>query len=417
MSSIPHSISYVPILPFPDFKWKWASLQCTESINDPIVLLGVLYRMRKLEILDQGFKYSSPEFTNELRELSHDIKDSIGVDLAGRGGSRNLIRNSGQYWKATGLIKSDSHSGLIQLTNFGRKVADHEISQTEFAAYTISHFTLPNPTIQNDNEIKLWRDSGLKIRPLLLILQILLELKKRNVSRGISTEDIASIIVPLSSQKAALNDYIFFLEEYWNDKIDILKWPNCAKRSNDKRVLREFLLFLSNYGFINESICSSKNRFDDQYILNPLIIDEIAALVNRAIANHDLIADDEEITSEVERKRAKGRPNQANFRRLVLQACERCVITNATMPEILEAAHIKPYKYNGEDTAANGFAMRTDIHILFDTGHLRISPEGNVVLTNRARLDYGTIIPPRIVIPSFTNLDFVRWRWENYSGY
>lgn len=231
MNSIPHSISYVPVLPFPEFKWKWASLQCTESINDPIVLLGVLYRMRKLEILDQGFKYSSPEFTNELRELSQDIKDSIGVDLAGRGGSRNLIRNSGQYWKATGLIKSDSHSGLIQLTTFGRKVADHEISQTEFAAYTISHFILPNPTIQNDNEIRLWHDSGLKIRPLLLILQILLELKKRNVSRGISTEDIATIIVPLSSQKAALNDYIFFLEEYWNDKIDISKWPNCAKRS------------------------------------------------------------------------------------------------------------------------------------------------------------------------------------------
>lgn len=82
-----------------------------------------------------------------------------------------------------------------------------------------------------------------------------------------------------------MNDYIFFLEEYWNDKIDISKWPNCAKRSNDKRVLREFLLFLSNYGFINEYICSNKNRFDDQYILNPLIIDEIETLVNRAIAN------------------------------------------------------------------------------------------------------------------------------------
>ncbi len=417
MSSIIHSTSFVPILPFADFKWKWASLQCTESINDPVVLLGVLYRMRKLEILDQGFKYSSPEFTNELRELSHDISDSIGVDLAGRGGSRNLIRNSGQYWKATGLIKSDNHSGLIQLTAFGRKVADHEITQTEFATYTVSHFTLPNPIIQNRDEIKLWNDAGLKIRPLLLILRILIELRKRDIRRGISAEDIAKIIVPLSSQKATLDDYIFFLEEYWSGNIDTSKWPDCAKRSNDKRVLREFLLFLANYGFTEESVSSAKNRFDDQYVLNPLIADEIAAIVNRALVNNDSIAEEEEITSEVERKRAKGRPNQANFRRLVLQACERCVITNATMPEVLEAAHIKPYKYNGEDTAANGFAMRTDIHILFDTGHLRISPEGNVVLTQRARLDYGTIIPPRIIIPSVTNLDFVRWRWENYSGY
>ena len=41
------------------------------------------------------------------------------------------------------------------------------------------------------------------------------------------------------------------------------------------------------------------------------------------------------------------------------------------VPEILEAAHIKPFKYNGEDTVANGFAMRVDIHTLFDAGHLR----------------------------------------------
>ena len=92
------------------------------------------------------------------------------------------------------------------------------------------------------------------------------------------------------------------------------------------------------------------------------------------------------------------------------------MITNVMMPEILEAAHIKPFKYNGEDTVANGFAMRVDIHTLFDAGHLRISPEGDIELSNRARLDYGASIPPRIVIPSFTNREFLRWRWENYNG-
>ncbi len=39
----------IPALPFEGFKWKWASLQCTEGINDPVVLLGVLFRMAKLE--------------------------------------------------------------------------------------------------------------------------------------------------------------------------------------------------------------------------------------------------------------------------------------------------------------------------------------------------------------------------------
>ena len=84
--------NFIATKPFPNFKWKWACLQCTEGINDPVVLLGVLFRMRKLE--SRGLRYSSPEFANELVELSNDIKDSIGVDLARRTGERNLIRNS-----------------------------------------------------------------------------------------------------------------------------------------------------------------------------------------------------------------------------------------------------------------------------------------------------------------------------------
>ncbi|MDR1966219.1 MAG: HNH endonuclease [Synergistaceae bacterium] len=127
-----------------------------------------------------------------------------------------------------------------------------------------------------------------------------------------------------------------------------------------------------------------------------------------------------DIASEIERKRVShfktARPNQARFRKEVLLACKRCVITNVTMPEVLEAAHIKPYKYNGEDTIANGFAMRMDIHLLFDTGHLRISENGEVRLSTRARMDYGAAIPPQIAVPDFTDIRFLRWRWENFNG-
>jgi hypothetical protein len=98
--------------------------------------------MRKLEPL--GVKYSSDEFAKELIDLSNDVKDSVGVDLERRTGNRNLIRNSGQYWRAVGLIPPADHSGQIKLTEFGRKVADHDISQTEFAAITVQTFKLPN---------------------------------------------------------------------------------------------------------------------------------------------------------------------------------------------------------------------------------------------------------------------------------
>ena len=166
--------TYIPKLPFTDFKWKWASLQCTESLNDPVVLLGVLFRMRKLEV--KGLKYSSPEFARELEELSNDVKDSIGVNLAGRTGERNLIRNSGQYWRAVGLLEDGDRTGQINLTEFGRRVADREVTQTEFAAITIQTFKLPNRKIQSADECQLWLDNGLVLYPLRLILDIEKEL-------------------------------------------------------------------------------------------------------------------------------------------------------------------------------------------------------------------------------------------------
>jgi len=172
--AIPHY--YIPQKPFPDFKWKWASLQCTESLNDPVVLLGVLFRMRKLE--KYGYKYSSDEFANELRELSDDIKDSVGVDLAHRIGERNIIRNSGQYWRAVGLLEDGDRTGKIRLTDFGRRVADHDISQTEFSAITVQTFKLPNPQVQKPEECRQWTDHGLVIYPLRLILTILKRLQE-----------------------------------------------------------------------------------------------------------------------------------------------------------------------------------------------------------------------------------------------
>lgn len=411
--------NFVPTKPFPDFKWKWACLQCTEGINDPVVLLGVLFRMRKLE--GKGLKYSSSEFANELIELSNDISDSVGVDLARRTGERNLIRNSGQYWKAVGLIPDDS-KGLIRLTDFGRRVADHDVSQTEFSAITIQTFKLPNRHIQSESECLTWESHSLIIYPLRIILSVVMELNKRGQGY-LTTEELTRIIIPLSGCHAQILDYVNFIIWHRTNEITITNWPNCCEGANDFRIAREYLLFLENYGYLMKS--ERRTRETEQYHINTLIEAEIAEILATPITDVSLqtILDQirtSDIASEVERKRVQSfrinRPNQAKFRHDVLTACQRCIITNVTMPEVLEAAHIKPFKYNGEDTIANGFAMRTDIHTLFDTGHLRISDTGIVELSSRARMDYGATIPPRIVLPDFTNREFIRWRWENYNG-
>lgn len=418
------SQNFVPTKPFPDFKWKWASLQCTESLNDPVILLGVLSRMRKLELLNQNLKYSSEEFANEMQELQDAVSDSITVNLSGRVRERNLIRNSSQYWRAVGLIPGDSR-GVIRLTDFGRKVADREISQTEFAAITIQTLRLPNPLIQSEAECQQWLSSGILIHPLKLLLQIMYELTKLDPAQGyITPEELLKVIIPLSGAKAELQDYVNFVIWYRAGEVSLIGWPNCAERDNDHRIAREFLLFLENYGYAIKADGARRNTAEE-YHINMEILAEIDELIHTTPKDESLLkALDQirasDVTSEVERKRIRSsvnRPNQANFRKAVLQACERCVITNVTMPEILEAAHIKPFKYNGEDTVANGFAMRVDIHTLFDAGHLRISPDGEIDLSQKARMDYGWSIPPRIVIPEFTNREFLRWRWENYTGF
>lgn len=413
---------YIPTKPFPDFKWKWACLQCTEGLNDPVILLGVLFRMRKLEKLNAGIKYSSDEFANELVELSRDTADSVGVDLARRTGERNLIRNSGQYWRAVNLITPGSRSGIIELTDFGRKVADRDISQTEFAAITVQTFRLPNPQIQSQEECDEWLRHGLVLYPLKLLLEIELELLKRGEGY-LTTEELVRIVIPLSGCHAELQDYVNFISWYRDGAIDLSGWPNCIPAANDIRIAREYLLFLTNYGYIEKK--SGHDRMSEQYFICDYLADEIRQILSQDVKQESLLTilqnmRLEKYADEVERKRVQTirvtRPNQASFRKSVLQACERCVITNVTMPEILEAAHIKPFKYRGEDTVANGFAMRTDIHTLFDTGHLRIAPDGKIELSSRARMDYGASIPPRIVIPDFTNRDFLRWRYENYNG-
>lgn len=417
---------FTPVKPFPEFKWKWACLQCTEGINDPAVLLGVLSRMRKLEKTGKNYKYSSPEFAKELEDLNNDLKDSVDIDLARRTGERNLIRNSGQYWKTVGLIPVEKTGGHIQLTEFGRKVADRDITQTEFSAITIQTFKLPNQTIQSVAECSLWESHSIVLYPLRIILGTIQKLGEKygNGECFLSVEELIKIIIPLSGCHADLDDYANFIFCYRCGRLDVSKWPDCCAGANDKRIAREYFLFLSNYGYLIRDVQGTHGNIKEKYFINQTIEDEISEILAKPITDESLqqaLVDirSTDIVSQVARKTissAQYRPKQARFRHDVLEKCQRCIITNIQMPEVLEAAHIKPHKYNGPEEVDNGFAMRTDIHILFDTGNLRISTQGDVELSEIARKNYGYSIPPKIVIPDYVNRDYLQWRWENYVG-
>ena len=67
------------------------------------------------------------------------------------------------------------------------------------------------------------------------------------------------------------------------------------------------------------------------------------------------------------------RQGQEKFRRKLLEAYEgKCAVTNSSITEILEAAHIIPYKGSSTNHVQNGILLRSDIHTLFDLDLLRI---------------------------------------------
>ena len=75
------------------------------------------------------------------------------------------------------------------------------------------------------------------------------------------------------------------------------------------------------------------------------------------------------------------RRGQQKFRDSLLEAYgDQCVVTDCSVPDVLEAAHIFPYQGSDTNRVANGLLLRADIHTLFDCGLLAIAPESMTVL-------------------------------------
>lgn len=132
-----------------------------------LLFLGVLRIFNKF----QNFAPSSLEVMQELSVVQKET--ATHVDLV-RTQERNLVRNSGQYWKALGVLE-EGH-GKIIVSPLGQMLASGEITQVEFATTIIKTLELPNANIENTTE---WKKVGLTIKPLELIPEILSELSKK----------------------------------------------------------------------------------------------------------------------------------------------------------------------------------------------------------------------------------------------
>jgi hypothetical protein len=409
-----------PEKPFSTYKWRWLSYAPTESLLSPPVFLGVLRVLARHE--DQA--PSSKAIAKELAVVQ--TETGTKVDLV-RTPERNLIRNSGQYWKGTGLLLPDK--GDIHLTPLGRKVAGGNVTQGEFAAIMVQQTVLPNPWTYSQQELAKWSAAGLEIRPLALVLE-LLEILGRNhggtSAAFITPWELMRICIPLAGAKAEADAIASAIALHRAGKLDVSDWPDCTPAANDHRLAKEFLLFLANFGLCRR--IEKGNSMDDIYLLDELYTVDTAAVGSIAsiftgAPNTDAIIDavrHSPLPSIIERQRTLttvlARPGQSRFRETVFKAYSgRCFLTGDSMGEILEAAHIIPVTHGGADKSDNGICLRVDVHRLFDSNNIRIKGTGELQFSDalRASKNYS-FLPHKITIPHFVNPANIHWR-DNYS--
>lgn len=78
------------------------------------------------------------------------------------------------------------------------------------------------------------------------------------------------------------------------------------------------------------------------------------------------------------------RLGQGTFRVAVTGAYRgACAVSGEHSLPVLEAAHIRPYGRDGSHDVANGLLLRADIHRLFDSGYVTVTPEHRFLVSQR----------------------------------
>lgn len=88
------------------------------------------------------------------------------------------------------------------------------------------------------------------------------------------------------------------------------------------------------------------------------------------------------------------RRGQSAFRRSLLDAYDgRCAISGCDVIDVLEAAHIFPYRGEETNKVSNGLLLRADLHTLFDCYLIEIDPETRAVRVSSDILatEYGKL--------------------------
>ncbi len=83
------------------------------------------------------------------------------------------------------------------------------------------------------------------------------------------------------------------------------------------------------------------------------------------------------------------RLGQGAFRSLIADTYHRrCAITKEKALPALEAAHILPVAEGGQHLVENGLLLRSDVHRLFDSGYVTVTPDYRFRVSHRLKDDF-----------------------------
>lgn len=103
-------------------------------------------------------------------------------------------------------------------------------------------------------------------------------------------------------------------------------------------------------------------------------------------------------------RRIVSRRGQTAFRASLLEAYDgRCAVTGCDIPDVLEAAHLRPYRGRDSNDLRNGLLLRADIHTLLDLMLIAFEPTNRTVVISKylrgvhyQNLDGVRIAEPRL---------------------
>lgn len=119
-------------------------------------------------------------------------------------------------------------------------------------------------------------------------------------------------------------------------------------------------------------------------------------------------------------RQIKERRGQKKFREDLRKRYDsRCMITECTILDILEAAHIAPYRGPNDNNPSNGLLLRADIHTLFDLNLIGIEPDTFIIhLSDKIKLSEYQYLQNKVLNistkkPSNHSL---KNRWEQFQN-